>query len=100
MTVEEISVIVEEAHKAGKTVSAHAISIEGIRNALSGGVDSIEHGDRPDRAALELMKQKGVWWVPTFSRQLERIANEKDEEIRHGRIARMETKYKMLQTAC
>jgi len=99
MTVEEISVIVEEAHKAGKMVAAHAISIEGIRNALSGGVDSIEHGDRPDRAVLELMKQKGVWWVPTFSRQLERIANEKDDEVRRRRIVRMETKYKMLQTA-
>src|SRR6185503_6099292 len=41
MTLDELRVIVEEAHKAGRRVAAHATSIEGIRNAVTAGVDSI-----------------------------------------------------------
>jgi imidazolonepropionase-like amidohydrolase len=44
LTVEEMSVIVEETHKAGRRVPAHATTSEGIRNAITAGVDSIEHG--------------------------------------------------------
>lgn len=65
LTVEEMTVIVEEAHKAGRKVAAHATTAEGIRNAISAGVDSIEHGHRADRQDLEMMKAKGVFWVPT-----------------------------------
>jgi imidazolonepropionase-like amidohydrolase len=101
LTPEELRVIVEEAHKAGKTVAAHGQSTnEGIRNAVNAGVDSIEHGDRADRAMLELMKQKGVWLVPTFGRQLQRLAEFKDDEARFKRVsARLQEKQKMLQTA-
>ena len=67
LTVEEMKVIVEEAHKAGRKVAAHATTPEGIRNALNAGVDSIEHGHRADQADLEMMKAKGVYLVPTLS---------------------------------
>lgn len=66
LTVEEMSVIVEEAHKAGRKVAAHATTVEGIRNAITAGVDSIEHGHGADRQDLEMMKAKGVYWVPTM----------------------------------
>jgi imidazolonepropionase-like amidohydrolase len=101
LTPEELRVIVEEAHKAGKTVAAHAqATSEGIRNAVNAGADSIEHGDRADRATLELMKQKGVWLVPTFGRQLQRLAEVKDDEARFKRgSAYIQEKLKMLQTA-
>lgn len=66
LTVEEMSVIVEEAHKADRKVAAHATTPEGIRNAITAGVDSIEHGHGADRQDLELMKAKGVYWVPTM----------------------------------
>lgn len=66
LTVEEISVIVEEAHKASRKVAAHATTPEGIRNAITAGVDSIEHGHGADRQDLELMKAKSVYWVPTM----------------------------------
>jgi imidazolonepropionase-like amidohydrolase len=65
LTDEEMSVIVEEAHKLGRKVAAHATTAEGIRNALTAGVDSIEHGFQADRKDLEMMKAKGVYWVPT-----------------------------------
>jgi imidazolonepropionase-like amidohydrolase len=67
LTVAEMQVVVEEAHKAGRKVAAHATTPEGIRNALVAGVDSIEHGHHADRADLELMKAKGVYLVPTLS---------------------------------
>jgi imidazolonepropionase-like amidohydrolase len=66
LTVEEMSVIVEEAHKAGRKVAAHATTAEGQRNAITAGVDSIEHGHGADRQDLEMMKAKGVYWVPTM----------------------------------
>jgi imidazolonepropionase-like amidohydrolase len=58
-------VIVEEAHKQGLKVAAHATTPEGIENAVTAGVDSIEHGHRVDRKGLEMMKAKGVFLVPT-----------------------------------
>lgn len=66
LTVEEMHVVVEEAHKLGRKVAAHATTAEGIRNAITAGVDSIEHGHGADRQDLEMMKAKGVYWVPTM----------------------------------
>ena len=66
LTVEEMSVVVEEAHKQGRKVAAHATTVEGIRNAVTAGVDSIEHGHGADQQDLAMMKAKGVYWVPTM----------------------------------
>jgi imidazolonepropionase-like amidohydrolase len=65
LTVEELRVIVEEAHKQKLKVAAHATTPEGIKNAVTAGVDSIEHGHRADRESLEMMKAKGTFLVPT-----------------------------------
>lgn len=67
LTIAEMQVIVEEAHKAHRKVAAHATTVEGIRNPVLAGVDSIEHGHRADRETLRLMKSKGVYLVPTLS---------------------------------
>jgi imidazolonepropionase-like amidohydrolase len=65
LTVEEMRVVVEEAHKQGLKVAAHATTPEGIKNAVTAGVDSIEHGHGADRQALEMIKAKGIFLVPT-----------------------------------
>lgn len=65
LTVEEIRVIVEEAHKQNRKVAAHATTPEGIKNAVTAGVDSIEHGHEANREDLEMMKAKGTFLVPT-----------------------------------
>ena len=65
LTVEEMRVIVEEAHKAGRKVAAHATTPDGIKNAVSAGVDSIEHGHGADRQAIAMIKEKGIFLVPT-----------------------------------
>lgn len=49
LTVEEIAAVSEEAHKVGRTVAAHVAPTFGIKIALRGGVDTIEHGNRAGR---------------------------------------------------
>jgi imidazolonepropionase-like amidohydrolase len=66
LTVEEMRVIVEEAHKQKLKVAAHATTPEGIKNAITAGVDSIEHGNHTNREDLEMMKANGTFLVPTL----------------------------------
>ena len=67
LTVEEMRAGVEEAHKAGRKVAAHAYSVEAISNALEAGVDSIEHGSFLDAKTAKRMREEGVYLVPTIS---------------------------------
>ncbi len=66
-TDEEAKAIVDEAHRLGKKVAAHAIGSDGIAAALRAGVDSIEHGDGLTDALIDEMVRKGVYWVPTIT---------------------------------
>lgn len=66
-TDEEAKAIVEEAHRLGKKVAAHAIGSDGIAAALRAGVDTIEHGDGLTDALMDEMVRKGVYWVPTLT---------------------------------
>lgn len=56
MTEEEVTAVCDEAHKIGKMVAAHAESKEGVRVALRGGVDTIEHGSEMDDEIISLFK--------------------------------------------
>ncbi|RLG48853.1 MAG: amidohydrolase family protein [Thermoproteota archaeon] len=66
-TVEEIRAITEEAHRVGKRVATHAQGAEGVKNAIEGGVDSVEHGYFLDEEAVEMMLSKAVFFVPTIA---------------------------------
>src|ERR1700730_687757 len=66
-TDEEAKAIVDESHRLGKRVAAHAIGSDGIAAALRAGVDSIEHGDGLTDALLDEIARKGVYWVPTIT---------------------------------
>jgi len=66
-TDEEAKAIVDEAHRIGKKVAAHAVSSDGIVAALRAGVDTIEHGDGLTEALMDEMVRKGVYWVPTLT---------------------------------
>jgi imidazolonepropionase-like amidohydrolase len=65
-TDEEAKAIVEEAHRLGRKVAAHAMGREGIESALRAGVDTIEHGDGLDDEMIDLMVKRGVYWCPTI----------------------------------
>ncbi len=67
MTLEEIAAATEEAHKAGRTVAAHAIALDGVKACLRGGVDTIEHGKALDDEVVALMVERGVILVPTLA---------------------------------
>ncbi len=65
-TLEEMRTIVTEAHRLGRKVAAHAHGVDGIKLAVSAGVDSIEHGSYIDADAMKMMKERGTWLVPTL----------------------------------
>jgi imidazolonepropionase-like amidohydrolase len=48
-------------------VAAHAHGTEGIKRAVRGGVDTIEHGTFMDDEGIKLMKERGTYYVPTIS---------------------------------
>ncbi len=62
----ELAVIVEEAHRHGAGVMAHAEGNAGIKNALRTGVTSVEHGDVLDQEAIDLFLEKGIFLVATL----------------------------------
>ena len=66
-TDEEAKAIVDETHRLGKKVAAHAIGSDGIAAALRAGVDSIEHGDGLTDTLMDEMVRKGAYWVPTIT---------------------------------
>src|SRR5690242_4725602 len=66
-TDEEAKAIVDEAHRLGKKVAAHAIGSDGIAAALRAGVDTIEHGDGLTDALMDEMVRRGIYWVPTLT---------------------------------
>jgi imidazolonepropionase-like amidohydrolase len=62
---EELRTIVDEAHRDGVKVAAHAHGRAGILAAIRAGVDSIEHGSQLDAEGVRLMKEHGTFLVPT-----------------------------------
>jgi imidazolonepropionase-like amidohydrolase len=67
MTVEELQAAVDEAQGARMKVAAHAHGASGMKNAVRAGVHSIEHATLMDEEAAAMMKQQGVFMVPTLS---------------------------------
>ena len=65
-TEEEMRAAIEAAHLRGIKVTTHAYDPLGILAALRAGVDSVEHGIFINNEGLALMKQRGVWLVPTL----------------------------------
>jgi imidazolonepropionase-like amidohydrolase len=65
-TDEEMKAIVDEAHRLGRRVAAHAMGRDGIDAALKVGVDSIEHGYGLDEELMDRMVRQGTYWCPTI----------------------------------
>jgi imidazolonepropionase-like amidohydrolase len=66
-SLEEIKAMVETAESAGRYVVAHASTPEGMRRAILGGVETIEHGDGGTAEIFKLMKEHGVALCPTIA---------------------------------
>ena len=63
----EAKAIVDESHRLGRMVAAHAIGSDGIAAALRAGVNSIEHGDGLTDSLMDVMVRNSVYWVPTVT---------------------------------
>src|SRR5207237_9461787 len=59
LTVEEMRAAVEEAHKAGRRVAAHAEGLQGILNAIDAGVDTLANGHLLDEVAVQRLVAGG-----------------------------------------
>jgi imidazolonepropionase-like amidohydrolase len=66
LTQEELNAIVDEAHSLRRKTAAHAHGAEAAKRAIRAGIDSIEHGSFLDDDALDMMKQRGTYLVPTL----------------------------------
>lgn len=63
---EELRAFVQEAHRLGRRIAAHAIGWDGIDAALRAGFDSIEHGHGLTDDLMDRMVQQKVYWCPTI----------------------------------
>jgi imidazolonepropionase-like amidohydrolase len=62
-TLEELTAIVEEAHKLGRKVAAHAHGTQSIKDAIHAGIDSVEHASLIDEEGIKLAKEHGTYLV-------------------------------------
>lgn len=83
---EDFRAIVTEAARWHRDVAAHAYGGEGAKNAIRGGVRSLEHGMMLDDEALRLMVERGTFYCPTLSVYIPRSPDE-DTEIRRRIVA-------------
>jgi imidazolonepropionase-like amidohydrolase len=72
---DELQVVAQESHNAGKRTASHAIGNAGIKNALRAGIDSIEHGFYLDDEAIELALKNDAYLVPTLIALVQEIDN-------------------------
>jgi imidazolonepropionase-like amidohydrolase len=66
LTQAELDALVDEAHALRRKTAAHAHGAAGAKRAIRAGIDSIEHGSFLDDEALDMMKQRGTYYVPTL----------------------------------
>jgi imidazolonepropionase-like amidohydrolase len=62
-TLEELKAAAEEAHAGGRKIAAHAHGAEGIKRAISAGIDSIEHASLVDDDGIRLAREHGTYFV-------------------------------------
>ena len=67
MPPEMVKAVCDKAHEAGYVVAAHVESPEGVKVALENGVDSVEHGAKPDEEIIKLFKERGAFLCTTIS---------------------------------
>jgi len=106
-SLQELKAAVDDAHRLGKRVAAHALATEGILACAEAGVDTIEHcawfdereGFRYDERAVELMVEKGVYVNPCFPAMYQFLSRkvrdaEERERMKEGRLGLLRLAYR------
>ena len=86
VSLDDVKAVVAEAARWHRDVAAHAYGGDGAKNAIRGGVRSIEHGMLMDDEALKLLVENGTYWCPTLLVYLPESA-EDDTEMRRRIVA-------------
>jgi imidazolonepropionase-like amidohydrolase len=86
VSLEDVKAVVAEAARWHRDVASHAYGGDGAKNAIRGGVRSLEHGMLMDDEALKLMVEHGTYWCPTISVYLPE-SPEDDTEMRRRIVA-------------
>jgi imidazolonepropionase-like amidohydrolase len=75
MTFDEIKAACDAAHNKGLKVCAHIGAAAAAKTAIRAGLDCVEHGYLLDQETVDMMAEKGVWYVPTMTvtEDLERL---------------------------
>jgi imidazolonepropionase-like amidohydrolase len=66
-TADQLRAAVDEAHRLGTVVAVHAMGEPGTLYAAQAGVASIDHATQLSDETIRLMKEKGIFAVPTFA---------------------------------
>lgn len=86
----ELAAGIEEAHKAGRRVAAHAIGTQAVKNALAAGIDTVEHGSYLDEEAIALLRERGAALVSTLSAYHQVVAHGRAAGIAADAVAKAE----------
>lgn len=92
MSAELVKAACDKAHELGLVVASHVESLEGLKVALKNGVDTIEHGAKPDEEMISLFKERNASLVTTLSPALpfalfdQSVSNASDIEKYNGNI--------------
>jgi len=86
-TLAEVEAIVDEAHRHHHGVACHAFGGEGLRNCITAGEDTVEHGQDLDDAEIAMMVQKGIYLEPTLYRYSMPEIVEHDKQMTGGKYS-------------
>lgn len=81
-TLAELRAIVDEAHRQGRRVAAHASGKTSVHTAVEAGVDSIEHGMYIAPEDMSAMLATGMWYVPSLYLMTKAVFSSPEEEAR------------------
>jgi imidazolonepropionase-like amidohydrolase len=82
LSLEDVQALVAEARRWRKDVAAHAYGGEGAKNAIRGGVRSIEHGMFLDDETIGLLKEHQTFWCPTLIAYIDGVESDKTDFTR------------------
>ena len=76
---------IDETHRLGKKAGCHNFGGEGLRNAITAGCDTIEHGFGLDQEQINMIVAKGLYYEPTLQRYIEPYMDDNDEKSTGGK---------------
>lgn len=93
MSFEDMAAACQEAHRFGRHVAAHTAGGPPLEDAVRAGVDTVEHGHWLTDRAIDLMRQRGAYYVPTL------IVNTRNFAYDRQTVGASESMWRWLQLA-